>query len=614
VAATAVQAAKSLLPRRVLEPDFTLHAPVAHVAGGRVAPCAPPAAPWRDRSLTNIGPKLKGYPERELTIVPSLELQKLAFTRVEEFPRPYAKDALIELSPGTFRILDLGADLTGTLVATVHCLRPARLYLVFDEILSQGDVDFRRLGCVNALTYDLQPGDYRLESIEPYTLRYLKLICTRGDCRVEDLFLREVAHPALPQAHFAASDPRLGQLFAAGVATFRQNALDLFMDCPSRERAGWLCDSFFTARAAGDLAGAPLVEQNFFENYRLPQGFPHLPSGMLPMCYPADHNDGVFIPNWAMWFVLELEEYAIRSGDQQTVTALRPKVLRLLAFLRGFENSDGLLEKLPGWVFVEWSAANRFVQDVNYPTNMLYAGALAAAARLYELPELGVQAERIRQTIRKQSFDGQFFVDNALRRQGRLEPTHNRSEVCQYFAFYFGVADRQAHGELWTALRDRCGPDRATTKALPEIYPANSFVGNVLRMELLSQAKLNQQILDESIAYLLFMAQRTGTLWENDTPSASCDHGFGSHVVHVLYRDVLGIYAVDPLRKTVQLRLGDLKLDWCEGSRPTAEGSIDLAWRKDRDRLLYRLSVPLGYHVSIENSTGLELVEEPARK
>ena len=30
---------------------------------------------------------------------------------------------------------------------------------------------------------------------------------------------------------------------------------------------------------------------------------------MLPMCYPADHYDGNFIPNWAMWFVLELEEY-----------------------------------------------------------------------------------------------------------------------------------------------------------------------------------------------------------------------------------------------------------------------------------------------------------------
>ena len=54
--------------------------------------------------------------------------------------------------------------------------------------------------------------------------------------------------------------------------------------------------------------------------------------------------------------------------------ALRDRVLKLFEYFQAYENSDGLLEKLPGWVFVEWSKANEFVQDVNYPSNMLYAG------------------------------------------------------------------------------------------------------------------------------------------------------------------------------------------------------------------------------------------------
>lgn len=29
---------------------------------------------------------------------------------------------------------------------------------------------------------------------------------------------------------------------------------------------------------------------------------------MLPMCYPADVDGGGFIPNWAMWFILELKD------------------------------------------------------------------------------------------------------------------------------------------------------------------------------------------------------------------------------------------------------------------------------------------------------------------
>src|SRR3970282_1385821 len=98
-------------------------------------------------------------------------------------------------------------------------------------------------------------------------------------------------------------------------------------------------------------------------------------------------------------------------------------------------------EKLPSWVFVEWSKANDFVQDVNYPSNMLYAGTLAAAGRMYGAADLAAQSGKVRETIRKQSFDGRFFVDNAVRRDGRLQVTRNRSEVCQYFAFFFGVAD-----------------------------------------------------------------------------------------------------------------------------------------------------------------------------
>ncbi len=68
----------------------------------------------------------------------------------------------------------------------------------------------------------------------------------------------------------------------------------------------------------------------------------------------------------------------------------------------------------------------------------------------------------------------------------------------------------------------------------------------MLRMELLSRDGRSQQILDESIAYLLYMAERTGTLWENVGAEASCNHGFASHIVHTLYRDVLGVYARGP--------------------------------------------------------------------
>jgi alpha-L-rhamnosidase len=604
----AVQQPKRLLPRHVAYPEFALKPPVRLVAVGRVERGEKVDAFWKDRSLVDIGPKLKGYPEKSLEIVPSIDMQRWATVGKAAKDEPWASTRLAEHA---FAIADFGANLTGFIGAKVTCSKPSRLALTFDEILTNGDVDFKRLGCVNVVTYYLQPGEYRVESIEPYTLRYLKLICLEGECQIDGLYLREYAHPEPQVARFHAADERLNRLFAAGVLTFRQNALDIFMDCPSRERAGWLCDSFFTSRVAADLAGNAAIERNFFENYLLPERFANLPDGMLPMCYPADHYDGVYIPNWAMWFVVELEEYLARSGDRAIVDALRPKVFKLLEFLKKYENSDGLLEKLPSWVFIEWSKANEFVQDVNYPSNMLYAGTVGAAGRMYGVPELTAKAEKVRETVRKQSFDGNFFVDNAQRREGKLQITRNRSEVCQYFAFFFGVADRKTHAELWRVLQDEFGPQREKTKSHAEVHVANSFIGNMLRMELLSEAGRGQQILDESVAYLLYMAERTGTLWENVGAYASCNHGFASHIVHTLYRDILGLRRVDPVGKRIEIRFQDLKLAACEGTLPTPDGPITLSWSVKQDRLQYHLTHPAAYKVAIENISGKQVQRQP---
>ncbi len=589
---------KRLLPRRVPYPDFAVTSPAAHVAEGRVEKRDAVERLWKDRALTAIGPALKGYPERELATVVSTEMQYLASSQATALDRKWTEGDEFALGAGRYRILDLGRNLTGFLGLTVTVSARSELRLAFDEALTGGDVDFKRLGTVSVVSYSLEPGTYRLETLEPYTLRYLKAINLEGECRVGGLYLRELSHPAVTGARFRASDERLNRLFEAGVSTFRQNTLDVFMDCPSRERAGWLCDSFFTARSAFSLTGLPVVEDAFFENFLRAERFEHLPDGMLPMCYPADHYDGVYIPNWAMWFVVQLDEYAARGGDRAVVDGLRPRVLRLLDFLAKYENADGLLEKLPSWVFVEWSEANTFVQDVNYPSNMLYAQAIDTAARLYGLPDLSAKAGRIRETIRAQSFDGEFFVDNAVRRgDGTLQVTRNRSEVCQYFAFFFGVADTTRDAALWEKLRDRFGPDRKDTKAFPEIHPANSFIGNMLRMELLSRAGRSRQILEESIGYLLYMADRTGTLWENVGAEASLNHGFASHIVRTLQRDVLGVRAVDTVRKVITLRFGDATLEWCEGTVPTPDGPVRVRWRREGGRVVHEVDAPPGYRV-----------------
>lgn len=605
-----VTEAKPLLTRGVPYPLFRIHPALRLLSRGTVQAGQPVRRPWKDRSLTNIGPQLGGYPEDELEVIPSIEMQGIVNTEIVEADAAIAPDAALDISGNGFYVVDFGRNISGFPRLKVQCESPVRLYLTFDETRQNLDVNWRRLGCVNILTYDLEAGEYHLEAFEPYTLRFMKIIVLNGGCTVSEIGLRDFENPDTTRAAFDAPDERLKTLFEAGIATYAQNALDAFMDCPHRERAGWLCDSYFTARSAFVLSGNTDVEDVFLENYLLPEGFAHLPEGMLPMCYPADHNDGVFIPNWALWFVLQLGEYPERGGNPALVKALEPKILALFDYFKKFKNSDGLLEKLESWVFIEWSEANRHVQDVNYPSNMLYAAALSTAARLYNRPELETEAEAIRNTIRAQSFDSAFFVDNALRKDDQLEVTTNRTEVCQYFAFYFGLASPESHPELWGRLRDEFGPGRRESKAYPDVAFANSFIGNMLRLELLSRYGACRQILDESIDYLLYMAERTGTLWENVDDHASLNHGFASHIVYTLYRDVLGVYRIDPVNKAVHLRFHEVGMPWCRGTIPVGEEAISLEWREEEGKRTYRISVPDGYTVAVDNQSGRELIAE----
>ncbi len=595
------------LPRRVPSPGFHSRQPVLRLSRGRFRANVAVEKPWKDRALTGIGKDYLGYPEDQLEIIQSLDLQKTVTDSITGINEAYAWEQESRLGTGEFEIYDFGVNNTGFFGCRVECSRSSRLYLTFDEILSDGDVDFRRLSCVNAVVWELEPGEYELESFEPYTLQYLKVMCFAGDCRIDRVYLRELVNSDVHEAHFSCSDDRLNRLFAAARETFRQNAVDIFMDCPSRERAGWLCDSFFTSRVASVLSGNLSVEKNFLENYLLPDSFANMPAGMVPMCYPADHYNGEFIPNWSLWFVLQLREYLQRSADDSSTSRIRSRLTALFDYFRKFENDDGLLEKLESWVFIEWSAANDFVQDVNYPSNMLYAAALEAAGQMLPDESMLRRAEEVRKAIRKQSFDGEFFVDNAVRGPGGLRPTRNRTEVCQYFAFYFGVADSSTYPELWNRLATEFGPDRVSKGHYPEIHPANSFVGNVLRLELLSRYGLGRQMLDESVSYLLYMADRTGTLWENTDTRASCDHGFASHVSFTYFRDVLGCYRIDHSSKQVLLRPLDLDLAWAEGRIPGPGEPIEVRWQRDGHRLDLQAVVPAGYRVEVENPAGLEI-------
>lgn len=541
----------------------------------------------------------RGYPKSEVTRHPMFEMQRFG----EKGGEACSQATSYEVGDLQYLLLDHGYCDTGFLGATVVCRRPGRLYFYFDEVLVSNDVNVARMGwqCVNAVSYDFtEPGCYEIEAFEPNTFRYLKVMSCGFEGSVSNFFVRAYKNDMAGRALFESSDEKLNKVFLAARETFVQNAVDVFTDCPSRERAGWLCDSFFTGRSERWLTGSNPVERCFLENFAKTSFYPTEKDRFVPQCYPADSG---LLPNWNFWLVLELAEYLQRTGDRKLVDAMRPKVEGIVESFRKYRNSDGLLEKLPGWVFIEWSFANKLVQDVNYPSNMTYAKMLEIVAALYGRRDCAEESARVRKTVRQQSWTGEWFCDNAVRQpDGTLKLTGECTETCQYYAFFMGLADARCYPTLWKRLVDDFGPKRKVVNKYPKIHMANAFIGNYLRLELLSAAGLSAQIIDETRDYFSGMAERTGTLWEHDNISNSCDHGFASHTAVLLYRDVLGVAAVDSLRRQVVLKVHkDLPLEFCRGRIPLSDREVlSIGWKKKSGEVIVDYDLPQGWSLHEE--------------
>lgn len=528
------------------DPEYTLHLPVKEFEKGYVF--VDESLPvWRINAHYSAGDSIGGFKIEEWEDRLTDEASKFVY-RSQSDQAKYC-----------YRKIDFSRAITGFFEMKVKTSKPTNVYIIYDELLwnesgkGKTHIAFERNGTANVYKcrFD-KSGEYQVSTFEPYTCRYASIVF-EPDTEVE-LFIRDYENPNAGRLDFICNDNKIQKIVEAARATLAQNAVDLLTDCPSRERAGWLSDAWFSSVAERLFTGDNQAERAFLDNYSKAIT-DSLPEGMVPMCYPADILEGSYIPNWAFWYILELEKYAKEYGKDGIVKQSQERIYGILKFFEQYENEYGLLENLDGWVFVEWSAANEseHICGVNIPSNIAYAACLVAAAWLCDEPRFVEKAESIRNLIKKWAFDGKFFVDNLIRdKAGTLRQTTNLTEVCQYYAFWFNCITPEEYPYLYEELMYRLGTNREENY-LPEIEKSNVMYGLYMRIDLLMRAGKREKVLEECICLFEKMAERTGTLWEHNGINASCDHGFASYVMKWI---IYALTGYDAMKKSMALKEG----------------------------------------------------------
>ena len=509
-----------------------------------------------------------------------------------------------------FASWDGGESRVGFIRISVTCEKAGVIDIVRSEIV---DVDGTLPYYFNNVTrLHVPAGLTEFTTMEPALARYMQVYFRGvGQVTVHSLSILEDSYPDEKRASFLCSNDDVNRLYKAAKKTLLLNTLDIFMDCPERERGGWLCDSLWTGRAASLLLSDNRVEREYLENFLLTPA-EEMFHGFFPEVYPAlkpSYKGMTGITTWTFWLMAEVCEFIRRTGDIVFRDEHKPRIEAFVAGSRDFMGKSGLLERLP-WLFIDWSMSNleEYQQPVSTAANALYAYVMVALGETFDHPDWVEEGQRIRALLRSAVLHGQrpekllyipdsFTVDE----NGVLHSRGRFSEAAMYTSLWCGLFTPEEAPLLCKTVRDKMGSAPVFAKD-PMVGQSQLFIGLCIRLDMLTRLGYFDKCYEDMLA--IFTPQLTegpGTLWENgiiDT-SSRC-HGFTSHAGVHLMRDVLGLgftlFDADGEGEPVlEIAPHICGLRWARGTRETPEGMVSVDWRYDGESFTLRVNAPKAY-------------------
>ena len=557
-------------------------------------------------------PLINGLSER-----PTLDCRRSVETREGVVRADFDSDGLVLTPENTtdyFVSWDGKESRVGFIRIAVTCEEAGVIDIVRSEIM---DADGSLPYYFNNVTrLHVPAGMTEFVTMEPALARYMQVYFRGvGQATVHSLSILEDSYPDEKRATFLCSNDDINRLYMAAKKTLLLNTLDIFMDCPERERGGWLCDSLWTGRAASLLLADNRVEREYLENFLLTPA-DGMFRGFFPEVYPAlkpSYKDMTGITTWTFWLMIEVCEFIRRTGDIVFRDQHLPRVEAFVEGSRSFVGGSGLLEHMP-WVFIDWSTSNleEHQQPISSAANALYAYMLTRLGETFDRPEWINEGQRMRDILRKAILGGtspaflrripdSFTIDE----NGILHSRERFSAAAAYTSLWCGLFTPDEVPLLAKAVRDSMGPAPIYPKD-PMVGESQLFIGLCIRLDMLTRLGYYDKCYEDLLAiYMPQLTEGPGTLWENrimDT-SSRC-HGFTSHAGVHLMRDVLGLgfplFAPDgegdPVLEIAPHLCG---LRWARGTRETPEGLVSVDWRYDGESFTLRVTAPEAYECRV---------------
>ncbi|MFD2415855.1 family 78 glycoside hydrolase catalytic domain [Amycolatopsis pigmentata] len=506
-------------------------------------------------------------------------------------------------SPGR-RVYDFGQNQTGRVTISATAPAGTTVDIRKGEILDGA-------GEVSTANISFDPGDpprqtdhytFAGTGTETYTphfrydgFRYAELTGLPDDATVA--VTAEVVHTDVATTgDFHTSNPLLNNIQDA-VARTQVNDLETIpMDCPTREKHGWLGD-------AGD------TDQEAMSNYDMESFYTKWfgdiatsanPDGSVPSVAPVNGQVGAWPtdPAWGTAYPQILWDSYTQYGNSQPVVANYARVKAWVDYLGTISDADHIVVNAPtsygdDWLSTVITPHDYFQTGFYYLDATLLAKMATVVGNSADATRYSSLAGQIAAGFLKRYFDagtGVFGTGTQLSYAmplvlGLVPASHEQTTVDRL------VADITAHGN----------------------HVTTGFVGTTLVYQALGRygrddiaLALAERTDFPSFGYML--AQGPGTIWEkwvNSTApdgTSSKDHiGLGGSIGQWFYQRLGGIQPGAAGYRTVTLApsvVGDLT-DVSARQR-TVRGVVESSWQRNGTTLTYHAKVPVGTTATIK--------------
>lgn len=506
-------------------------------------------------------------------------------------------------------IVDFGENLHGNINLNISGVGPRKWIKIRYAELLKNENEINPTTTINYFCGDpdghtdtyLTPTDFTYESSVKYTPRFsmhgfrYAEITGLSVLSPDDVTANIVYSNINKESTFNCSDELLNKLYQLSRRTQRNNLVSIPLDCPHRERNGWLGDALCVSHSECIEWDMENLYEDWFISIREEQQNDGLIRYISPFCKEQSVKDRIDIP-WSTAVVEIPWRLYMETGNTKILSDNYDLICKWLEFIKTLCGADGIPHD-----GVRWN--DHPISGYDVQMNPDYLGALYYKHCL----DLASQISDV--LCKKNNFKAQS--DEICKNINRLfyhDGTYSlglQSDIAH--ALNFDVVpgkDAPILAKKLVASLHKTNIIKAGCLGINSIIPALSKYGH--NDEVLRLSKLT---CDGSWGGWIVKRDATTAFEhlippdENDTSSfRSLSHPFLIGSLHAwFYTELAGIKPIKAGYKTFSVKpyMPD-DLSFVSASIDTPNGVIYTKWQKANDRIIFELNVPFGTIAEID--------------